>query len=646
MRGRRAALIATALVSAQETGCHKDPTVSTRTVTLHAPDDCAAGLSNLDSSAFAVYSALGDYEPPPSPGGHLAMTGADLPEIDPSAQVLAVDATEQDRTWQGWSALPAAGSLDVLLLPASMSCAVPGAITPRAGAVLGITGGLEVSGSAGLGGDLGIGGNAQLLVVGGQGTPLPGTMVLRLDTGALGAVTQDLLKPRTGATVTPFGAGALVAGGVDAQTGAVLDEAEVYDPTLGGLDQQHPIELTLQRASAGAVVLATGETLLAGGVGADGATALASMEIVDPVTRTAHAENVAQLAVARVAPSVLRLASGEILVAGGTDASGIPVPTLEWFAPDASHASRRTQDLVTGSARAFLALEAGGALAIVAPPPDAAAGFQDVWVIDADGAIEAGTPIDGPLPAPVLLGGAGGTPVLWTGESGQDEDAGADAGAPVPGRWLQWQPWTGAFGELDVLDDAPAHVGLVTLSPDPGAAFWLDTSTASAPRLTAMRFAVAGPFATLPGPLLVTDTTDVAPDTFAPSGNASFDPAAGLTLAAGVGAFVTDRTYADVQVEVDAPSGAPATVVLRDVLGDEVEVGGAACPSALVTGAPATLTVTRRGAAVAWSVSGHGSGSCPATFAAGARVSVGLRGASGLAASLARNLRITRLGSP
>jgi hypothetical protein len=221
-----------------------------------------------------------------------------------------------------------------------------------------------------------------------------------------------------------------------------------------------------------------------------------------------------------------------------------------------------------------------------------------------------------------------------------------DAGAAVAGRGLQWQPWAGAFGAFDVLDDSPAHVGQVTVSPDPGLALWLDGSDASAPRLTAMRFDADGPFAALPGPLLVTDTTDVAPDNLVSSGAASFDPTAGLTLAPGVGAFVTDRTYADVQVDVDAPTGAPATVVLRDGLGNELEVGGPACSTALVAGAPSTLTVVRRGASVSWSVTGHGSGTCTPPFAAGARVGIGVRGAAALPASVARNLRVTRLGSP
>jgi hypothetical protein len=628
VKGRGARLACwTVAVTACLSACHKDPVVTDRIVTLHVPEGCRPGLPPLDATAFAVYHALGDYEPAPPVGGHLAGAGIELPEIDPAARALVVDTSEQDRTWQGLVAMPSSGAVDVLLLPSTTSCALRGSIGARTEPTLGATGGQAIGGQ-------------EVLIVGGQGNPQPGTWVLRLDTGALQPVpaTRDLLKTRTLATVTPFGDGALVAGGIDAQGAGTLGEAEIYDPNVGGFDRQDPpITLSTQRASAGAAVLVTGETLLVGGVGVDGTSALDSMEIVDPATRTAHVEGVARLAVARASPTVLRLASGEILIAGGTDGGGAPVPTLEWFASDASHPTRPTQDLAAGSARTYFALESGGALAVIAPPVGAPAGFQNTWVIGADGAIEPATPIEGALSQPVLLGGAGGAPLLWTG-------AGSDG---TPGRWLQWQPWGGDFDALDVLDDAPANVGTVTTSPDPGLAMWLDMTDPTAPRLTGLRFDVRGPYATLAGPLLVDDTTDVAPDRFAQMGVASFDPMAGLSLAAGASAFVTDRTYVNVEIAVDAPTGQPAMVVLRDPLGDELEVGGTSCPGALVTGAPSTVTVDRRGATVTWNVTGGPSGTCPPSgFAADARLSIGVRGAAGQTSSVARNLRVTRVGNP
>jgi len=241
-----------------------------------------------------------------------------------------------------------------------------------------------------------------------------------------------------------------------------------------------------------------------------------------------------ELAVPRIAPSVLRLASGEVLVAGGADANGVAVLTLEWFSPDASH-TKRTEDLVAGSARAYVALQSGGALAVIAPPAGADATFHNTWVIDPDGVLEAATSIEGALTQPALFGGAGDAPVLWTGD-----------------RWLRWQPWLGTFGALGARDAAPAHVGVVSASPDRGLALWLDSSNTSEPRFTALRFDVRGEYSPLGGPLLVSDAGDLSPDHLVTSGAVTFDSAldgGALTLEPGASAFVTDRTYADVRVE-------------------------------------------------------------------------------------------------
>jgi hypothetical protein len=192
-------------------------------------------------------------------------------------------------------------------------------------------------------------------------------------------------------------------------------------------------------------------------------------------------------------------------------------------------------------------------------------------------------------------------------------------------------------------------VGVAT-SPDPGAALWVETAGAT-PRLAALRFDVRGEYSTLPGPLLISDTTDTVPDRFPASGTFGFDASVGLTLDPGASppgetAFVSDRTYTDVRIEVDAPTGRPALLVLRDALGDVLEVGGAGCPGAVVTGAKSTLTVERKGASVTWTVSSGASGKCALGFDAGARVSVGVRAAPDLTSSVVRNLRVTRLGLP
>jgi hypothetical protein len=576
--------------------------VTLRKVTMHVPEACAA-----DGNAYAEFLSLGDFESTAPAKGHLlGDVGGALPEIDRDARELVALVTENGRTWQAEATLAPAGDVDMLLLPALASCPLSSPVDTRSGAAL-----------SPMAGDL-------VLVVAGSGNPTPRTFVADLTTGSIDPVATGLLTQRSRASVTAFGDGALVAGGV-ADDGTILSTAEVFEPSLHGFDQQRPIQIGGGRADHGAVVLVSGETLLVGGIGGvstDGASLLASMEIVDPVTRTLRTEQVAQLAVARRAPSVMRLASGEILVAGGFDAMGNPVATLEWFAPDAGAATKRARDLVTSAARAFAPLAGGGALAVIAPSPNSPVGFQNVWVIDADGALEPAEPITGILTSPVLFGSAGGAPILWTGD-----------------RWLRWQPWSGAFGALHVLDDLPAKLSSATCSPDGGIALWL---AADAPVLTALRFDVRGEYSGFGQPLLVNDTSDVAPDQLPTSGALTFDPLSGLALAPGTSAFVTDRTYADVTIDLEAPTGEPALIVLRDELGSELEVGGASCPG-LLSGGATSAHVTRQGSAVRWAA-GSAMGVCSASLRRDARLSVGVRAPTSATRSLVRNLRIKRTG--
>jgi hypothetical protein len=593
--------------------CSRDAPVTTRSVTLHAPSACA-----VSSSAFVQYFELGDFEPTAPTTGHLAGdVGDTLSEIDPWAKALVVDATQESLTWSGVAPVASSGNVDVLLLPALSSCALSASPGARSGAVV-----------APIPGDL-------ALVVGGgpAGQPAPSTYVANLTTGVLAPLEgPDLGTPRAGATVTAFGSGALVAGGVDTATQAVASTAETFAPG-SGFDQQHPILLSEPRADHGAVVLAGGQTLLVGGVGEDGKTVLGSMDRIDPTTNTAQEQNVAVLAVPRRAPQVLLLASGEVLVAGGFDGSGNAVSTVEWFSADASQPTKRASSLVAGSARSFVALSAGGALAVVAPPPDAPSPFDNVWVIDADGAFEAATPLPD-VTAPILFPGAGGAPVLWTG-------AGSASGS-TGGRWLRWQPWLGSFGDLGVLDATPADVSASNGSGDPGLALWLDATSSA---FTMLRFDTRGPYSTLDGPLVATTSDDVAPDRLAAAGVASFDPSTGLTLGPGASAFVTDRTYAGVTVAVDAPTGEPAMLVLRDQLGVELEVGGVGCPGALAkTGPASTLQVQRSGAAVTWSLSTGAEGTCPTGVASDARLSIGVRAPGDVTESVVRSVTVTRVG--
>jgi hypothetical protein len=583
--------------------CHKSPVVTTRVVTAYVPAACAA-----DGGAYAEYFAYGDYEPagPPATGHLLSAVGTPLTEIDDEARSLVMTASEAERAWEGVGPVPASGEVDVLLLPTLSSCALTNSVGERTGSTMAPIGGQRV------------------LIVGGTGAQVPSTYVARLDTGEVDSLgTNDLQTPRTATTVTAFGEGALVAGGLSTGN-QVRDDAEVYTVASGGFVAT-PIPLSGPRMQHGAVVLVSGQTLLVGGLATtDPTSVLGSMEIVDPTLNKSIPEGVGQLQEPRRNPTVLRLASGEILVAGGFDADGTPATTLEWFEHDGTVSlTKKPQMFVQGAGSAFVALEAGGALAVV-PPPTPTPGFQNVWVIGASGAPVAATPLQGTLTNPVLFGGAGGAPVLWTG-----------------GGWLQWQPYAGSFGELAVLDDLPAVVGDATCSPDPGAAMWLDPTNS---QLTLLRFDTRNVYSSLPGPLLVAGLVTGAAETSPDELDAvSWNSGTGLTLQGGA-AFVTDRTYADVDISVVVDEG-PAVVALRDVLGVETDVPGEACFPGVPSGGGYTLQVQRRGGTVTWSTDGGITGTCGPLVNGDARVSVGVRAGSTMA-GVVTDFSVTRVGTP
>jgi hypothetical protein len=373
------------------------------------------------------------------------------------------------------------------------------------------------------------------------------------------------------------------------------------------------------------VVLASGKTLLVGGVGSsDPADVLESMDVVDAVGRTAHEEGVGTLTYKRRNPTVLALASGEVLVGGGFDGTNAPVTQFEWFDASGVSKPKTTTPLSPGTVSTMIALEAGGALVVAVTPASAPAGFQNAWVIDGSGVLVNAAPIPPPVTSPVLFGGAQGAPVLWTGD-----------------RWLQWQPYAGAFGPVAVLDAAPAVVGDATCSPDPGLAMWLDPTDQ---QLTLLRFDTRSAYSSLPNPLLVTSPAETSPDGL---DAVTWEPGMGLTLqpgSPGSAAFVTDRTYADVDVAVTVTEGS-AVVALRDTAGVETDLPGSDCTPLVDAGAGATLLVHRRGSTVTFGLDESVTGPCQALVDGDARVSVGVR-ASGTSPAVVMNLIVSRVGSP
>lgn len=618
------ALVLVGAAAASVTSCTPAANTEQRMLYVYAPRACLVP----QSEAYSVIYGNGDFDDSQSAVASLYLreVGREMTELPSETRSVIVDVSHPSQRidWRGTAEVPASGPINVLVWPGGETCRLSRSVEPRTDVTFGVFG-------------------HHLMVAGGRlEGQVPHTFVGDLTTGILDRLEFGVGTRRSRATITAFGetpeqepAPALVAGGEDPDAQTPLGSAEVYVPLpgaageIGDFDRVR-IELAEARTKHGAVVLATGETLLVGGTG-QGGSPLRTMEIVDPKTRRNRTNGVALLAVPRTNPNVLRLASGEILVAGGVNDRGQSVATLEWFAPDASRPTKRPVDLVTGRERGFVPLEGGGALAVIAPS-SGGSDFKTVWVISADGTVDAALPIDpATLDVVRLFPGTDGAPVLWTGQ-----------------RWLRWQPWFGAFQPIS---DAPARGprGAAIASGDPGLALWLD-DRADDPRedlvlagqlyVRGYRFATRSRFGTVRNPLLVDGPFGLAPDrvTGTPGSSINFVEGRGLELGPGASAFVTDVTYADVTVDLDG-AFAPS-VVLRQDDGRELEVGGAAC--AFAQNATKSLRVMRKGPRVEVSVDGGEPRLCPTELDAGARVAVGVRGTSGTGVSLAHNLRIAR----
>lgn len=612
---RRLALATIVLLAA----CTKDPRIEERQVIVHSPRSCPIS----QDAAFAVMYGAGDFEPPEDrPAAQklfLRDVGSSLGELPQSTQSIIVDVSQPGREvdWRGIrDAIPKTGPISVLVWPGGESCRLSRNVERRVDATLGTFG-------------------EHFLVAGGtlaDGAQGARTFVGDLSTGIVERLELGLNIRRNRPSITTFLAPsdttpvALVAGGSDPETGVALSTAEFYlanpdiEGQLGDFSSTR-INLAEPRALHGAVVLSTGETLLVGGVGPGGP--LRTMEIVDPRTDRARVDGVALLAVRRKRPTVMRLASGEILVAGGLDQNDKPVPTLEWFSPDATHPTRRPVDLVTGRDRAFVPLAAGGALAVVIPEnptPD----FKTVWIISAEGSLEPGVAIDpASLTAVRLFPGADSAPALWTGT-----------------RWFRWQPWFGAFQPIGDAPTAGPRTDAIT-SGDNGLALWLDDQGEAGMYVTGYRFATRSKYGVVPKPLLVDGPEQLAPDRLAGIAGSSirFERERGLLMGPGASAFLTDVSFTDFALDVDV-TAAPPSIVLREESGRELEVGGAGC--GFTQGAQRHISVRRAGPSVVVRSDDGEERTCPTQLEKDSRVGVGLRGGAGTGLSGGRNLTVVR----
>lgn len=603
-RAARLLGVGLSLASSLLVRCAPEPEIERRAVTLYAPRACS-----VDASAYAFFYASGDFQPtteaPAYEGQFLSATGAELTQLPPSTRALVLDVAQGDFRWHGLAPLPPSGPVDALLWPAGASCALTGTTGPRTGGAL-----------------VAFQGRYALVTGGTDAARAPRSWLVDLGTGALGelAADADLSMEREGASVTPHGEGVVVAGGIGGGSRAPSGSAERF--VIGrGFDDAR-IELSEPRALHGAVTLVSGETLLVGGAGAldAGALPLNSLEVIDPQAGRARTTGLAKLERPRIAPTVVRLASGEVLVAGGAASVGGPrVDVLEWLAPDATSRARRSRDFLFPHGSALVPLPGGGALAVLALPPDTPS-RQNVWVISADGNPDPAPPLEGEVTQPRLFSGAEGAPVLHAG-----------------GRWLRWEPWLGAFvpmpgaalatgpapRRVDPADDGSRLQRTVT-SPDDGLALWLDEDGS----VHGLRFAVRGPFATEPRDrkLLVEGTRPFVPDRLVlPELTTSlrFERGRGLSLDVDATVYLADATFARFSLTAGVEPGRAPLVLLRDALGVAHAVGGPECP---LRGAGDTIHVVRDAGGVRAGFAPDALERCEIPLAERARVQLGLRG--------------------
>jgi hypothetical protein len=547
------------------TGCTTPPPeLVPRTIRAHwmpgCTPDTTTGKLDLD--------ALGDFDP--SPQTHVVVGVADPDKtvgIPDSTRSLVLDADTAVGRFRGVGAVPESDSITVSLWPVANACPLHAVTDTRAYPqdLDGVAIGYSASASV-------------VLVVGGSTSP-NSALVIDIATGTAAEV-DPAVGPRTdriGATVTEFGDKLLVAGGLDGN-GAANHTADVFDPVLGRFEKQR-IDLEGNRANHGAVVLASGETLLVGGSDTE-TSALVGLESISPETGTYRVAGLKRLKDGRTNPRVVRLTDDRVLVAGGTASDGTPVDTLEWFSPDGSEREPQSPSLSTPPAppvadRAVVAMPGGSALAVggceLATASDCVpcttsavdgCASKDVYWITRDGSIEPLPALDVATYPALLVAGAEGRPWLVASSQGGR-------------RFLQFDPWLGRFmppeaapaaplAGFELADDA-GNTGFQSriVGADPGLAIWLTKNTAELPSIFGFRHGTRGPYDAAVVPLLLASRDGVALDrrNDGDAGGLDTDGYAVLTDG-GDTLVVTDTTYANVELTIDAGDGPPPGVVL------------------------------------------------------------------------------------
>lgn len=557
-------------VAALCAGC-SDPRARVLTVSLHELQDCPI------SSERVALDALGDF--PTS-----ERTVESLP-LDAEGRDLGLPLATRalgagsDTHWGVGPVTSDGASLTVL--PRDRSCrlavdAAPGGSYPLA------TGGesLGVSATAGA-----------ALIVGAalDAAAASSALAIRLDDLTTRNVPGGLPWGVAHATVTPFGRdGLLVAGGDnpigrgDPALAVPLDRAVVYDARAGTFDRAAPLLLSQGRTRHAAVVLRGGETLLLAGAGQDGVVS-ARLEAISPDSRSVRVVGLATLSLPRAEPRVAALSDGAWLVAGGVDAEGDTVGTLEWLSPDADRLLR-VLPARFAHAHAVAPLGGGGALLVggcVSTTSGCTARTEGElatsvsWLGPGEEVHEL-VSLDVAPNRAELVTTSDGARLLFT-----------DRGV------LRFDPWEREFAvaALDAADPVPGSVTHL----DSGTLLWLtreSPAAAATPRVA--RLDVRDGWVRDVEPLGLSSPRHLEPDR-APLGVSStgleWGPSAGLRLGFTASVRVADATYRDFDALIDLGAGDPPRVAIAGTL-----LGDARCPWPRASAAG--LRVERRGIAV------------------------------------------------
>jgi len=560
--------------------CSRTETV-TRFVNLHETAAC-----KVPDASFAKYIATGDFEP-------LAENIAQQP-LDMDVVGQPIDGVPGNvkslsllgSPFLGATLVPDAGDVDILVLPSSSSCALNGNGVGFANQMV----------FAAVSSTTFIASGAT------DANNLHPSFSINLGTGRVARMAIGMGKPRTNAAVAALGDGrALVIGGKVTQN-TTEPSVEIYDEAKGDFEN-NTFNLQTPRSDHGAVALANGDVLVAGGQDAQGLLAgTQSTERLqfDGTLWRSNQGSTPPLMKPRKNPYVLRLADGTVLVGGGFDASG-PVSMIEFFSKDGATELDATTVLSPTGKNAFVALDGGGALFV-----DADSVPHAWFVAPKQVAIPITPDITGTLTDVKVFAHDLGGALIWTGST-----------------WWKFDPWSGCTQLAGAPQTGPDVTSPIAFG-EPGMRAWVNLDGS----VSVWRDSIRNEFAT-EGPYLESDTQTsfMSPDALpAPT----FSNGA-LTLSTTQAAFVSDARYLDVAVQVEG-----AHVVIR-APNEEIEVGGGDCP---IQPSETPLYVERHGATVSFAQGGPLVLCDKVAIDPSARVAVGVRGNGA-----AKNLVVKRLGT-